>query len=121
MEKESELPVKTSIGVTIVIFIAKLLGFVRDIFFASIFGTTILTDISRLFSVCPVCCFPVSVQLISSVNIPNLTYYLSSKTPEERFEYISRLFAQITFWGSVISVVGIIFAPHFGQADSTGH
>lgn len=111
MEKRERTTGKNFIGVTIVIFIAKLLGFVRDIFFASIFGTTILTDIYQAIFSLPSLLFSSIGTAISSVNIPNLTYYLSSKTPEERFEYISRLFAQITFWGSVISVVGIIFAP----------
>ncbi len=102
---------KNFIGVTIVIFIAKLLGFARDIFFAFVFGTTILTDLFQAIFSLPSLLFSSIGTAISSVNIPNLTYYLSSKTPEERFAYISRLFTQITFWGSVISVIGIIFAP----------
>lgn len=102
---------KNFIGVTIVIFIAKLLGFARDIFFAFVFGTSVLADIFQAIFSLPSLLFSSIGTAISSVNIPNLTYYISSKTPEERYAYISRLFAQVTFWGAVVSVIGIIFAP----------
>ncbi len=111
MEKRAQTTGKNFIGVTIVIFIAKLLGFARDIFFASVFGTTVLADLFQAIFSLPSLLFSSIGTAISSVNIPNLTYYFASKTPEERFAYISRLFAQITFWGAVISIIGIIFAP----------
>lgn len=109
--KKEQTTGKNFIGVTIVIFIAKLLGFARDIFFAFVFGTSILADIFQAIFSLPSLLFSSIGTAISSVNIPNLTYFLSSKTPEDRFNYISKLFAQVTFWGTVISVLGIIFAP----------
>ncbi len=111
MKRNEQTTGKNFIGVTIVIFIAKLLGFARDIFFAGVFGTTVLADLFQAIFSLPSLLFSSIGTAISSVNIPNLTYYFASKTPEERYAYISRLFAQITFWGTLISLIGIIFAP----------
>lgn len=102
---------KTFVGVSIVIFISKLIGFARDIVFASIFGTTILTDLFQLIFSFPGYLFTSIGTALSSVNIPDLTYYINSRTREERNEYLSNLFAQITLWGTLLSLAGIVFAP----------
>ncbi|HZK44351.1 MAG TPA: murein biosynthesis integral membrane protein MurJ, partial [Syntrophomonadaceae bacterium] len=120
MDKSERTTGKNFINVTIVIFIAKILGFARDIFFAFVFGTTVLTDLFQAIFSLPSLLFSSIGTAISSVNIPNLTYYLSSTSPEERFKYISRLFSQVTFWGSVISVIGIIFAPTLARIITPG-
>ena len=102
---------KTFVGVSIVIFISKIIGFARDIVFASIFGTTILTDLFQLIFSFPGYLFTSIGTALSSVNIPDLTYYINSRTREERNEYLSNLFAQITLWGTLLSLAGIVFAP----------
>jgi putative peptidoglycan lipid II flippase len=102
---------KTFVGVSIVIFISKLIGFARDIVFASIFGTTILTDLFQLIFSFPGYLFTSIGTALSSVNIPDLTYYINSRTREERNKYLSNLFAQITLWGTLLSLAGIVFAP----------
>ncbi|MCX5780314.1 MAG: hypothetical protein NTV45_05755, partial [Firmicutes bacterium] len=102
---------KTFIGVSAVIFVSKLLGFGRDIVFASIFGTTILTDLFQLVFSFPGYLFSSIGNALSSVNIPDLTYYLNHRTQEERNRYLSNLFAHITLWATLLCLAGIVFAP----------
>ncbi len=111
MDNGTQKTGKTFVGVSVVIFISKLIGFARDIVFASIFGTTILTDLFQLIFSFPGYLFTSIGTALSSVNIPDLTYYINSRTREERNEYLSNLFAQITLWGTLLSLAGIVFAP----------
>lgn len=102
---------KTFIGVSAMIFVSKLLGFARDIVFASIFGTTTLTDLFQLIFSFPGYLFGSIGTALSSVNIPDLTYFLNNRNREERNRYLSNLFAQITLWATLLCILGIIFAP----------
>jgi len=106
---------KTFIGVSIIIFFSKLLGFLRDIVFASVFGTTILTDLYQVIFSLPSLLFSSIGTALSSVNIPDLTYFISHRSQEERNYYLSNLFAHISLWSSLICVIGIIFAPTITQ------
>lgn len=110
MEKQQRTG-KTFIGVSAAIFFSKVLGFCRDIVFASVFGTTVLTDAFQVIFSFPGLLFASIGTALSSVNIPDLTYFISSRTKEERDRYLSNLFAHITLWGALISVLGMIFAP----------
>jgi len=120
MSYDSRTTGRNFIGVTITIFAAKLLGFVREIAFASIFGTSILTDIYQTVFSLPSLLFSSIGTALSSVNIPNLTYYVTSMTKEERDRYIAVLYAQITLWAAVISVAGIVFAPAVAKLIAPG-
>lgn len=111
MSRGAQRTGKTFIGVSAVIFVSKLLGFGRDIVFASIFGTTILTDLFQLVFSFPGYLFSSIGNALSSVNIPDLTYYLNHRTQEERNRYLSNLFAHITLWATLLCVAGIVFAP----------
>ena len=102
---------KNFIGVSIIIFVSKLLGFAREIVFASTFGTTKLTDAFQVIFGFPGLLFAGIGTALSSVNIPDLTYYINNHSREERNQYIANLLAQITFLGGLLSVLGIIFAP----------
>lgn len=102
---------RTFIGVSVVIFLSKLLGFVREVFLASVFGTSVLTDLFGVIFSYPSLLFSSIGTALSSVNIPTLTDYISKRTREERNAYLSRLMAQLTLWSTLLSVVGIIFAP----------
>lgn len=102
---------KTFIGVSAVIFLSKVIGFARDIVFASIFGTTILTDLFQLIFSFPGYLFVSIGNALSSVNIPDLTYYINNRTRQERDDYLANLFAQITLAATFLVVLGIIFAP----------
>jgi len=120
MNKGTQKTGKTFIGVSIVIFISKVLGFARDIVFASIFGTTILTDLFQLIFSFPGYLFTSIGTALSSVNIPDLTYYINSKTREERDLYLSNLFAQITLWATLLCLAGIVFAPAITKLIAPG-
>jgi putative peptidoglycan lipid II flippase len=111
---------RTFIGVSVVIFISKVLGFARDIVFASIFGTTILTDLFQLVFSFPSYLFTSVGTALSSVNIPDLTYYLNNRTLEERNRYLSNLFAQLTLWATLLCLVGIVFAPALTRMIAPG-
>ncbi|WP_061212818.1 murein biosynthesis integral membrane protein MurJ [Syntrophomonas wolfei] len=111
---------KNFIGVSILIFFSKLLGFARDIVFASVFGTTILTDAFQVIFSFPSLLFSSIGMALSSVNIPDLTYFVKSRSREERNRYIASLYAQITIWGSLIALLGIIFAPALTQLIAPG-
>lgn len=99
------------IGVSITILASKALGFARDIFVAASIGTSRLSDVyTQVFGLASLLFTSIGMAL-SSVNIPNLTHYLTNENEEERRKYISGLFAQIALSASLISVLGIIFAP----------
>lgn len=102
---------KTFIGVSIVIFLSKVLGFCRDILIASVFGTSALTDAFQVIFSYPNLLFSSIGTALSSVNIPDLTYFISARSREERNRYMSNLYAHITLWGSLICIVCMIFAP----------
>jgi len=127
LQMEESRTGRTFIGVSAVIFLAKLLGFARDIFFASVFGTTILTDLFQVIFSFPSLLFSSIGTALSSVNIPTLTGFLKNRTREERNQYFSRLMAQLTLWSTIITIVGIIFAPAItrviapGISDSVQH
>jgi integral membrane protein MviN len=102
---------KTFIGVSAAIFISKVIGFARDIVFAWIFGTSVLTDLFQVVFSFPGYLFASVGTALSSVNIPDLTYFINNRSREERNVYLSNLFAQITLWATLLSVIGIVFAP----------
>lgn len=98
-------------GVSAFIVLSKLLGFLRDIFMAACIGTTALSDAyTQIFGV-PTLLFASMGMALSSVNIPNMTYYISHRSDEERSEYVSNLYTQLTLFGFIISIAGIILAP----------
>lgn len=111
---------KNFIGVSIIIFLSKLLGFAREIVFASTFGTTKLTDAFQVIFGFPGLLFAGIGTALSSVNIPDLTYYINNRSQEERNQYIANLLAQITFLGGLVSLLGIIFAPAITRVIAPG-
>ena len=111
---------KTFIGVSAIIFLSKLLGFARDIFFAGVFGTTVITDIFQVIFSFPSLLFSSIGTALSSVNIPNLTYFTSTRTREERNQYMSNLMAHVTLWSTIVTVAGVIFAPTISSLIAPG-
>ncbi len=120
MNNESSKTGKNFIGVSIVIFISKILGFFRDIVFASIFGTTVITDAFQVIFSFPSLLFSSVGTALSSVNIPDLTYYLNNRSREERNRYIANLYAQLCLWATLLAIVGIIFAPALSKFIAPG-
>jgi len=102
---------KNFIVVSITIFISKVLGFARDIFIASTFGTSLLTDAFQVVFGFPSLLFTSIGTALSSVNIPDLTYYINQRSQEERNQYIFNLLAQVTIFCTLLSVLGILLAP----------
>ncbi|MEA4924836.1 MAG: murein biosynthesis integral membrane protein MurJ [Syntrophomonadaceae bacterium] len=111
---------KTFIGVSAVIFISKVIGFARDIVFASIFGTAVLADLFQVIFSFPGYLFASVGTALSSFNIPDLTYFINNRTREERNQYLSNLFAQITLWATLLSLLGIVFAPALTRLIAPG-
>lgn len=120
MNKENTKTGKTFIGVSIIIFFSKILGFLRDIMIASVFGTTVLTDMFQVVFSLPSLLFASIGTALSAVNIPDLTYFIKNRSKEERDRYLSNLFAQITLWATLLCVVGIIFAPTVTRVIAPG-
>jgi len=120
MNKQTKTTGKNFISVSMAILVSKILGFFRDILIASIFGTTIITDAFQTIFSLPSLLFSSIGTALSSVNIPDLTYYLKNRTQEERTQYIANLLAQITLIGGLISIVGIILAPALTRLIAPG-
>lgn len=117
-EPEPELPSGNSkhtgrnfLAVAIAIFFSKALGFLRDVLFASVFGTTIITDAYQTIFSLPSLLFSSIGNALSAVNIPDLTDHLKNRGKAESQAYIANLFSQITLLGTILSVLGIIVAP----------
>ena len=98
-------------GVSTFILLSKLLGFLRDVLIAASIGTSVLADAYLQIFGIPALLFASVGMALSSVNIPNMTLYIKSKSEEERVGYVSNLFAQLTFLAAAISVIGIVLAP----------
>jgi len=120
MDQESRHTGKTFIGVSLMIFISKVFGFARDIVFASVFGTTVLTDLFQVIFSLPSLLFSSIGNALSFVNIPDLTYYLKHGTQEERNHYLSNLYAQVALGAALISLLGIVFAPALTRLIAPG-
>jgi putative peptidoglycan lipid II flippase len=98
-------------GVSAFIFASKLLGFLRDVIIAASIGTTLLSDAYfQIFGVASLLFTSVGMAL-SSVNIPNMTYYVSQRSDEERFRYTNNLYTQVMLFAGAISILGIAAAP----------
>lgn len=106
---------KTFLGVSLTIFFAKLLGFCRDIVFAKFFGTGGLADLFQAVFSFPNLLFSSIGTALSSVNIPDLTYFVNQRSREERNQYLTNLFVQVSLLAAVISLLGIVFAPFIGR------
>lgn len=111
MVNEGRKTGKNFIIVSMTIFISKVLGFARDIVIASTFGTSLLTDAFQVVFGFPSLLFTSIGTALSSVNIPDLTYYVNQRSYEERNQYIFNLLAQVTIACTLVSVVGILLAP----------
>lgn len=111
---------KNFIGVSITIFFSKLLGFVREIVFASVFGTTVLTDMFQVIFSFPSLFFSSIGTALSAVNIPDLTYFITHRSKEERNQYLANLFAQVTFIAATVALLGIVCAPPLTQIIAPG-
>jgi len=111
MANEERKTGKNFIIVSMTIFISKVLGFARDIIIASTFGTSLLTDAFQVVFGFPSLLFTSIGTALSSVNIPDLTKFINQRTREERNQYIFNLLAQVTILCTLVSLVGIIFAP----------
>ncbi|MDO4540350.1 MAG: lipid II flippase MurJ, partial [Syntrophomonadaceae bacterium] len=57
---------------------------------------------------------------LSSVIIPDLTFYMNKASREERQRYIYSVFAQVTMLAALLSLVGIIFAPALARLLAPG-
>ncbi len=99
------------IAVSLAIFFSKALGFLRDVLFASVFGTTLITDAYQTIFSLPSLLFSSIGNALSSVNIPDLTDHLKNRSRAETQAYIANLFSQITLIGTVLSLLGIVVAP----------
>lgn len=111
MNQENTRTGKTFIGVSFIIFISKAFGFARDIVLASVFGTTVLTDLFQAIVSLPSLLFSSIGNALSFANIPDLTYYLNHCSREERNRYLANLYAQVSLFAALISLLGIVFAP----------
>ena len=120
MDKESTRTGKTFVGVSLMIFISKVFGFARDIVFASVFGTTVLTDLFQVIFSLPSLFFSSIGNALSFVNIPDLTYYLKHGSREERNHYLANLYAQVALGAALISLLGIVFAPALTRLIAPG-
>ncbi|MEN6348171.1 MAG: murein biosynthesis integral membrane protein MurJ [Syntrophomonas sp.] len=106
---------KTFLGVSLTIFFAKLLGFCRDIVFAKFFGTGGLADLFQAVFSFPNLLFSSIGTALSSVNIPDLTYFVNQRSQEERNQYLTNLFVQVSLFAAIISLIGIVLAPFIGR------
>ncbi|MDR1159282.1 MAG: murein biosynthesis integral membrane protein MurJ [Syntrophomonadaceae bacterium] len=120
MKQTSQKTGKNFISVSAVIFISKLLGFVRDIFFASIFGTTVLADIFQVIFSLPNLLFASIGNALSAVNIPDLTYFIKNRSLEERNRYMAQLLSYVTIIAALVSVAGMIMAPFIASIIAPG-
>ncbi len=111
MDQETTRTGKTFLGVSIMIFISKALGFAREIVFASVFGTTVLMDIFQVIFSLPGLLFTSVGTALSFVNIPDLTYYINNRSREDRNRYLANLYAQVSLGAAFISLLGIVLAP----------
>ena len=112
--------IKYFTGVTILILLSKLLGFLREFLIARNIGTTGLADAYTSIFGIPTLLFSNIGIALSSVNIPNLTHYMLHKTAEERRNYVSNLFSQISLFASVFSAIGIMLAPAAARLIAPG-
>jgi len=120
MDQDNTRTGKTFIGVSLMIFISKVFGFARDIVFAFVFGTTVLTDLFQVIFSLPSLLFSSIGNALSFVNIPDLTYYLKHGTREERNHYLSNLYAQVALGAALLSLLGIVFAPALTKIIAPG-
>lgn len=110
-ENENPRTGKTFLGVSVAIFFAKVLGFCRDIVFALFFGTGQLADLFQTIFSFPNLLFSSIGTALSSVNIPDLTYFVNQRSREERNQYLASLLALVSLLAAVISLLGIVLAP----------
>ncbi|QIQ41918.1 MAG: murein biosynthesis integral membrane protein MurJ [Buchnera aphidicola (Microlophium carnosum)] len=102
---------KSLLSVSLITLISRILGFIRDILIASIFGASILTDaffvsfkipnlLRRIFS----------DGVFSQAFIPVLMEYKSNRNEKDVQDLIASIFGFMIFFLSLLTILGIYFS-----------
>jgi putative peptidoglycan lipid II flippase len=110
--KETVNKVNTNfIGVSLAMFISKMLGFLRDVLLGASLGTTKIADVFMQIFGIPGLFFASIGVAISSINIPNLIWYAKDSKKSERNEYVSAVLTNVTLVTGILSILIIAASP----------
>lgn len=104
---------KDSEKILILIFItiiAKLLGFVREIAIASVFGTTTYTDAYLIATTIPLVIFLSLSEAISTTIIPMYSSIMEKKNKDEALKFINKILSILVLITIILCIFGIFFS-----------
>jgi len=103
---------KNTFSVSLTAFLSRMLGVLRDVLIASMFGASISSDIFFL-------CFRIpdffrkmfSEGILSSSFVPVFSKYLSREGEKSAFEMANAVFVFVSIFSMIATILGIILAP----------
>lgn len=104
---------KDSEKILILIFItiiAKLLGFVREIAIASVFGTTTYTDAYLIATTIPLVIFLSLSEAISTTIIPMYSSIMEKKNKDEALKFINKILNMLVLITIILCIFGMFFS-----------
>ncbi|AEO08681.1 virulence factor MviN-like protein [Buchnera aphidicola str. Ak (Acyrthosiphon kondoi)] len=102
---------KSLISVSLMTFISRVLGFIRDVLIASIFGASMFTDAFFVSFKIPNLLRRIFADgVFSQVFIPILVDYKTKKNKKNIKDFISAIFGFMIFFLFLLTILGILFS-----------
>lgn len=104
---------KESKSILIIMFISiitKLIGFVREITLASVFGTTSYTDAYLIATIIPMVIFVSLGESLSTTFIPMYTYITEKKNKSKALKFMNNILNIFVLLTIILSVFGVLFS-----------
>ncbi|MFC1501500.1 murein biosynthesis integral membrane protein MurJ [Elusimicrobiota bacterium] len=120
MSHEKQLTLRASRVATGTV-ISRILGYVRDMMVANLFGAGFVADaFYAAYRIPNLLRRLLGEGALSASFIPVFSEYLSKKTKKETQEFLNIVFTALTILLSVLTVLGIIFAPQIAKLIAYG-
>lgn len=120
MENESrgKSILKSGLSVSFIVLIAKVLGFVKQMVFAWIFGANIETD---MYVIAEGFVYPIAIVIFSSISVVLLSEYVYEKNEKKKNLLISNMHFVYVGISLIIILAMIVFAPFISKIIAMGY
>jgi len=106
--------------VTALLFLSKILGFVRETVIAAYFGTSMVADAYQIATMIPIVIFDAVAVALAVTFIPVFTDVFTEYGEEEAKKFVRELAATVTWVVFVLTLLGLIFSPYIVKLIAPG-
>ena len=111
-KKNGALKTAKTVGImAVIIFLAKIMGLLREVFVASIFGQSYESDVLNTATQIPLLFFDMTLGVaILSTFVPVFNKYLENDGRKRAMDCASTFITVVAFVAAVASIIGMIFS-----------